>query len=210
MLNLTFKYMKVFKSVGNLDLSVYICANTHTEAHIPTPNHQQMHCLHLPEGFLDPFFLPGTPHPLPPCSTNQKPLSDETGFTHSKCQATCTVHWWEESISPCVTHRDYSSEPQNLCLLLTVLTNHLHCTRCLLQHHSPAEDELLPYSTLSCTTYSPASCVSSSEQHCPHWVCALCSPGRCRDARKHRPSLTQSPGNSKLMAPENAKGRNAG
>lgn len=60
MLHLMFKFMKVFKSVVNLDLDVHACADTHTLP--PTPNHQQMHCLQLQEGFLDPFCL--APHIL--------------------------------------------------------------------------------------------------------------------------------------------------
>jgi len=40
--------------VVNLDFYVYVCANT------PPPSHRQTHCLHLQEGFLDPFCL--APH----------------------------------------------------------------------------------------------------------------------------------------------------
>lgn len=55
-------------------LRIYMQTQRHTP---PTPNCQQMHCLHLQEGFLDPFLLAPTS-----CSTNQKSLSDEKGSIH--------------------------------------------------------------------------------------------------------------------------------
>lgn len=148
-----FKYITVFKSVVNLDFYVYVCADTH--AH-PTPNHQQMPCLHLQEGFLDPFCL--APHILflpAACIRNVFLAKQDSSIQNAKHHAHC-IDGKNPFFSPCNSQELQLKITASLPTV-TVLMNHSHSIRCRLQHLFPAEGEQLPHSTLPFTMYSHAS-----------------------------------------------------
>lgn len=163
-----------------------MCRQTHTS---PTPYHQQTHCLHLQEGFLDPFLL--APHILQHKS--------EMSFTWNGIHPLETLSpthtpLMKKSIFSNVNHRNFTSKLQHFHLLWQYLW--ITYTTLDVNLYGSAEDEQLP-----------------NVHHAGEflWV-ALSTLGMSflfpqLLSGKHHQSLTQSP--YYLTVAENSRGRNA-